>query len=218
MKPKAKAAVSPPWSITAFTATSLYWDMWYSRCHNRDRCHNSSRRLWLNCNLLVNFRFWNLIFRSLISEVKNERNVFLYYRSLFILLQKISASIFTKWFGFTSLTVLICNGNSWSLRLIVGQINWFVMFSHGNIQINLQTLIREKRTFWSMEKIIKYINRLEIKNFFQPPVTRTSSKESLESHLSWISVFISSQAERNCLLKPRCTRTFKKFLFIQSFN
>ena len=32
-----------------------------------------------------------------------------------------------------------CNGNSWSLRLIVGQINWFVMFSHRNIQIYLLT-------------------------------------------------------------------------------
>ena len=41
------------------------------------------------------------------------------------------------------------------------------------------------------------------------PVTRTSSNKSSESHLSWISVFISSQAERNCLLKPRCTWTLK---------
>ena len=50
------------------------------------------------------------------------------------------------------------------------------------------------------------------------PVTRTSSKESSDSHLSWISVFISSQVERNCLLKPRCTWTFKNIFFYSKFE
>ena len=36
------------------------------------------------------------------------------------------------------------------------------MFSHGNVQIYLQTLIRETRTIWSIEKTISEINRLEI--------------------------------------------------------
>ena len=155
MKPKAKAAVTPPWSIATFTATSLYCDMWCSRCHNRDRCQNRSRRLWLNFNWLVDFIFWNLNFRSLIDvHFIWHFDKWGEYWTKCLFIQKIFAAIFTKWFGFTSLTVLICNGNSWSLRLIVGQINWFVMFSHGNIQINLQTQIWEKRTFWSMERII----------------------------------------------------------------
>ena len=44
-------------------------------------------------------KFDVILYDILISEVNNERNVFLYnmiYRNLFILIQKISTSIFTK--------------------------------------------------------------------------------------------------------------------------
>ena len=152
MKPTAKATVSPPWSITAFTASCLYRDTACGRYHNRDRCHNSSRRIRLNCNWLVNSRFFNfrvinhIFFRSLIDIH------FIWHfdkwgkkwtKCLFI--QYIFAVIFTKWFDFTSLTVKCCNGNCWSLRLIVGQINLFVIISNGPLMEKRISLKSDKR-------------------------------------------------------------------------